>query len=79
MKDIRSKDNIKLRALLKELKFIIRHCDRRRNELIFLKCESPECDHCANSPIRAKDSMAFIRKHGGVMFSPKLSPTHEGH
>jgi hypothetical protein len=64
---------------VKELKFLMSHCDRRLNELIFLKCEESDCHHCKDRPVVAVEAMELIRKSGGAMFTPRVDPLRDTH
>jgi hypothetical protein len=78
LKDLRKADS-PWKQNLEELKFLLKHCDRRRNELIFMKCTSPSCLHCSSKPIVAVEAMKFIRENGGTLFSPLKSTQHPDH
>lgn len=67
------------KSFREEIQLFLEHCDRRRNELIFLKCRSPTCTHCVTHPVIATDTMKLIREHGGRLFSPTPSSTHPDH
>ena len=43
--------NEDLSKILKEYKFLVKHCIRRTNALEFVKCQDPECEHCTSHPI----------------------------
>ena len=45
---------------LEELEFILQHCDKRRNELIFMKCTSADCAHCLTHPVQNVAAMDFL-------------------
>ena len=64
---------------LEELEFILQHCNKRRNELIFMKCTSADCAHCLTHPVQNVAAMDLLRQRKGQFLSPMESPTHPGH
>ena len=63
--------------LHEELKFAVKHSERRLREITVKKCEDSECDWCVRHPVRAKHAMAFVRQQGN-MPSPIPSDTTPG-
>ena len=57
---------------------MIKHMDRRHNELIFVKCEDHDCSHCQQSPVQAKRAFQFLKGHI-IFFVPTPSDKHPGH
>ena len=64
---------------LKELKFMMKHLDRRKNELTFRKCDDPLCLHCVSKPVRATAALGFLQGRKFCMFEPQKSKKHPGH
>ena len=77
LRDIRSTNQYS--GLLEEYKFMLKHCSRHHNEIIFLKCTDKMCDHCFNNPVRATETASFLRDRGMQMFYPAPSAQHPGH
>ena len=72
--------NEDLSKILKEYKFLVKHCTRRTNALEFVKCQDPECEHCTSNPIRAVRFMSYLRSlDESRMYTPTPSVTHPGH
>ena len=72
--------NEDLSKILKEYKFLVKHCIRRTNALEFVKCQDLECEHCTSHPIRAVRFMAYLRSlDESRMYTPTPSVTHPGH
>ena len=63
--------------LIKELRFILKHLDRKSNELIYRKCTDPRCDHCSSNPILSKKS--FLKMSDFKWPNPKPSSMHDNH
>ena len=58
---------------------MIDHMDRRKNELVFMKCEQSNCSHCQHSPFQAQDTFQFLKKWNMALFTPQTSTSHPGH
>ena len=54
---------------LRELKFMLKHMDRRKNEVTFRKCDDPLCHHCSSKPVHATAVFEFLRKKKYVCLS----------
>ena len=74
IKDIRGGDHAEV---LRELQFLVKHADRRQNELTFAKCQflaTEICDYCADNPVKSKETLEFLQKFNMVDYS---SPLHQ--
>ena len=60
--------------LLEEMKFMLAHIQRHRNEIVYMKCQNPTCEHCTNNPPTATEFFSQEK-----LFSPMPSQLHEGH
>ena len=65
--------------LLEEMKFMLKHVQRHHNEVLFIKCKSPMCDHCGNHPVKSKEVFYFLKTYGMNFFSPMPSSNYPGH
>ena len=66
-------------TLIKELNFMVKHLDRRRNELIFRKCDDPLCSHCVSNPVHATAAFEFLRRRNFCVSEPEKSKNHPEH
>ena len=64
--------------LLKEYKQMLRHLNRKSNELVFMKCSSPTCSICAGKPWQAKKTHKFLEERNFKLFRPEESENHPG-
>ena len=64
---------------LRELKFMLKHMDRRKNEVTFRKCDDPLCQHCSSKPVHATAVFEFLRRKKYVLFEPLKSEKHPNH
>ena len=46
--------------LLDEMKFMLKHIQWHHNEVVFVKCQSPTCNHCGKHPVKAKEVFKFL-------------------
>ena len=65
--------------LLDEVKFMLKHIQRHHNEVVFIKCQNPTCDHCGKHPVKAKEVFKFLEPYGMKFFSPMPSDKYPGH
>ena len=57
--------NLRHSELIKEVQFMLKQADRKSNELIFRKCNEPNCAHCVvNRPILSKKRVEFLENDG---------------
>ena len=75
---IRDLESSQSQKFSKELRFMIKHMDRRHNELIFIKCEDHDCNHCQQSPVQAKRAFQFLKEQQ-IFFVPTPTDNHPGH
>lgn len=68
-----------LKPMMEECRFLLKHTDRRLNELNFLKCTDPLCAHCTTHPVQAVEAMAGFAAGVKTFYSPLKSKTHDGH
>jgi len=64
---------------MQELRFTMKHMERKSNEVIFKKCVDPRCDHCSSRPIISTAAWDFIKERDFVWPNPIPSPTYENH
>ena len=64
---------------LRELKFMLKHMDRRKNEVTFRKCDDPLCQHCSSNPVHATAVFEFLRRKKYILFEPLKSEKHPDH
>ena len=62
-----------------EYQFFVRHTTRKTYQTEFVKCTRVDCDHCSKSPIQAVNFFHFLKRHGGMVPTPKLSSIYGGH
>ena len=73
------REKCKLAQVCRFLTFLCRHMNRTTYHLSFLKCEARGCEHCSSHPVHSTEVVAYLRKHGGRMFSPTESTQNPGH
>ena len=66
LRDLRSP---KFKKYREEADFLIKHADRRKNELVLLKCESSNCSHCQVKPFQAKSVLKFLQERNMSVFT----------
>ena len=66
-------------SLYEEMKFMLKHIQRHRNELIFLKCLEDTCTYCTTNPPKATKVYKFLKERNIIFFSPMPSSKHPGH
>lgn len=66
-------------SLYEELKFMLAHIQRHRNELVYVKCLSENCDYCTTHPPKATGVFAFLQERNMTLFSPMPSHKYPGH
>ena len=79
---IRELESAQNQKFSKELSFMIKHMDRRHNELIFFKCEDHSCTHCQQNPVQARNAFQFLKerhKRHMTFFVPTPSDGYPGH
>ena len=60
----------KSKKLMEELRFMLKHADRKSNELIFMKCVNPRCKHCSENPIIATTAWEDLKKNDFKWYNP---------
>lgn len=68
-----------LKHTVEEYKFFSTHLVRKTYQLEFIKCKDIHCLHCRSRPVRARNCMAYIERHGNCMPTPSKSASHPGH
>ena len=58
---------------------MVAHIQRHRNELVYLKCLSENCDYCTTYPPKATGVFAFLQERNMTLFSPMPSHKYPGH
>ena len=60
---------------------MLRHLNRKANEVVFMKCTEPACTVCAGKPWQAEKVYNFLkqRKFMIKLFRPEESTDHPGH
>ena len=69
----------KSKKLMEELRFMLKHADRKSNELIFMKCVNPRCKHCSENPIIATTAWEDLKKNDFKWYNPMASTKFPGH
>jgi len=65
-------------ALREKYKMFVNHCNRKKYQLEFIRCENNLCTHCTKLPTRDDNEfLKAIREFGGSVPTPKFS--HNGH
>ena len=63
-------------------KFLTHHADRRKNEIIFSKCQFKDkipCTFCQKQPVKCKKILESMKKAKGRLYEPTPSEEHEDH
>ena len=68
-----------LKEIALEMRAMLKHIMRCRNEVIIIKCQDADCPHCSHHPIVAKKLFQFLRERDMKMFAPQPSTDNEGH
>ena len=76
IRNIRDNENLQI---LKEFKFMLKHTEKRRNEIILKKCSDPVCKHCSSNPVKAVAFWEYLRRRDRKLTNPISSNTHPGH
>lgn len=63
----------------KELHFMIKHIERKSNEVIFKKCSNPRCGHCNSRPIISQKSWQYLQERDFKWPNPVSSLENPGH
>ena len=63
----------KYKEISLEMKAMLKHFMRYRNEVIIIKCQDTDCSHCRQHPIVAKKLFQFLRERDMKMFAPQPS------
>ncbi|XP_077866799.1 uncharacterized protein LOC144355612 [Saccoglossus kowalevskii] len=64
--------------IIAELRFAVKHIDKRIGAMVICKCEDGDCQYCSTHPVRANNAMDFIRARNGLP-SPIPSTEHLKH
>jgi len=64
---------------MSELRFMLKHIERKSNEIIFRKCNNPNCRHCLNHPIVSKKSWEYLHSKNFKWPNPTESESFPGH
>ena len=67
-----------IRNIEKEMREMLLHIQRHRNEVIFMKCSDSNCSHCMQNPVKAKKLFAMLKQIGMKIFAPLPNPNN-GH
>ena len=67
------------KQVVSDLRFMVKHIDRKSNEIIFMKCKDPACTHCSARPVQALKLWQFLKDRDFKWFNPDSSDTHPGH
>ena len=65
--------------VVKEMRFVANHIDRKSNEIIFTKCIYPRCKHCFSNPIISKKAWEDIKERNFKWPNPILSQQFPDH
>ena len=65
--------------VLRELKFLFDHLEKKSNEIIFRKCVRPSCKHCTENPIIATKAWEELQQSGFKWPNPVESENFPGH
>lgn len=65
--------------LMREMRFMLAHMERKSHELIFRKCIDPKCDYCSTHPIVARNAWTSLKEDGFRWPNPQTSNEHPGH
>ena len=65
--------------VMKELRFMLRHIDQKKNELVFCRCVDPDCSHRTANPVKATELFAFLKPYDFKLFNPNPSEVNPGH
>ena len=66
-------------AVLKELRFLFNHLEKKSNEIIFRKCSRPACSHCVENPIIAVKAWEELERCDFKWPNPVSSDEFLGH
>ena len=69
----------KSKRLMEELTFMLKHVDRKSNELIYMKCVNPRCNHCSQNLIIATDAWEDLKEIEFKWHNPAVSTKFPGH
>ena len=61
LRDIKAR---KYRNIEKQIREMLLHIQRHRNEVIFMKCSDSNCSHCMQNLVKAKKLFAMLKQIG---------------
>ena len=64
---------------MEELRFMLKHVPRKSNELIYMKCLNPRCNHCSKNPIITTDTWEDLKKNEFKWHNLVASTKFPGH
>ena len=65
--------------VVKELRFFLKHIDRKSNEIIFMKCIDRKCEFCIQHPIKCTDTWNYLKERSFFWSNPLPSRDNPGH
>ena len=65
--------------LINELRNMLKHMERKSNELVFRKCQDLICHHCTKNPVKATEFWNYLEKRHFKLPNPLQSQHHPGH
>ena len=65
--------------VMRELRFMFIHLQKKSNEIIFQKCYKPNCTHCTSSPVIAAKVWDHLKERDFKWPNPVPSEAHPGH
>lgn len=58
---------------------MVKHIDRKSNEIVFMKCSDPLCPHCSKNPVQCRQIWSFLKEREFKWWNPEQSKTHPEH
>ena len=65
--------------VVKELRFFLKHIDRKSNEIIFMKCIDRKYEFCKQHPIKCTDTRNYLKERSFIWFNVLPSRDNLGH
>jgi len=65
--------------IVKEMRFMVKHIERKTNEILFRKCSDPRSNHCSNSQIISQNAWKYLAEREFKWPNPIPSLNHPDH
>ena len=67
------------KPMMQELRFMIKHMQRKSNEVVIMKCNEPRCLHCSTRPVKSVEAWGYLSERDFKWPNPIQSTEHPNH